>query len=54
MLRELVPALDMCDRVLTADYPAVFPEDKQAMIRVMKSGRNPTMRYLHRTHRISI
>ena len=24
------------------------------MIRVVKSGRNPTMRYLHRTHRISI
>ena len=24
------------------------------MIRVVQSGRNPTVRYLHRTHRISI
>eukprot|EP00974_Lingulodinium_polyedra_P117609 11163892-Lingulodinium_polyedra.AAC.1 len=24
------------------------------MIRVIKTGRNPTMRYSHRTHRISI
>ena len=24
------------------------------MIRVIETGRNPTMRYLHRTHRISI
>ena len=24
------------------------------MIRVIESGRSPTMRYLHRTHRISI
>ena len=52
LLRELVPALDMCDRVLTADYPAVFHEDNQAMIRVIKYWRNPTMIYLHRTQNI--
>ena len=29
-------------------------EDNSAMIRVVESGRNPTMRYLHRTHRVSV
>ena len=29
-------------------------EDNQAMIHVMKTGRNPTMRHVGRTHRISI
>ena len=27
---------------------------KQAIIRVMQTGRNPTMRYLGRAHRISV
>ena len=54
LLRELVPALDICDKVLPEDYQALFHEDNNAMIRVIKTGRNPTMRYLHRTHRISI
>jgi hypothetical protein len=32
----------------------MFHEDNQAMIRVCETGRNPTMRYLLRTHRVSI
>ena len=51
---ELLPALDMCDKILPVGYDAVFHDDNQAMIRVIETGRNPTMRYLHRTHRISI
>ena len=54
LVRELLPALDMCDKILPVGYDAVFHEDNQAMIRVIETGRNPTMRYLHRTHRISI
>ena len=54
LVRELVPALDMCDKILPDGYLAFFHEDNQAMIRVIETGRNPTMRYLHRTHRISI
>ena len=54
LVRELIPALDMCDKMLPAGYDAIFHEDNQAMIRVIETGRNPTMRYLHRTHRISI
>eukprot|EP00969_Alexandrium_andersonii_P151580 6701282-Alexandrium_andersonii.AAC.1 len=29
-------------------------EDNQAMMAIFKSGRNPTLRYLHRTHRVSV
>ena len=54
MVRELLPALAMCDKLLPVGYDAIFHEDNQAMIRVIETGRNPTMRYLHRTHRISI
>ena len=32
----------------------VFHEDNQTMIRVIETGRNPTMRYLARTHRVSV
>ena len=54
LVRELIPALDMCDKILPVGYDAIFHEANQAMIRVIETGRNPTMRYLHRTHRISI
>ena len=53
LVRELLPALDMGDKILPAGYNASFHEDIQAMIRAIEMGRNPTMRYLHRTHRIS-
>ena len=29
-------------------------EDSQTMIRVAETGRNPTVRYLARTHRVSV
>ena len=54
LVRELIPALDMCDKILPVGYDAIFHADNQAMIRAIETGRNPTMRYLHRTHRISI
>ena len=54
LVRELLPALDMCDKILPVGYDATFHEDNQAMIRVIETGRNPTMRYLHRTFRMSI
>ena len=34
--------------------PLVVAEDNQAMIRVVQTGRNPTMRDLGRTHRFSV
>ena len=40
--------------LLPCAYILSVHEDNQAMMRVVETGRNPTMRYLHRTHRISI
>ena len=42
-------------RVLFAHQPPLlFHEDNQAMIRVVSTGMNPTMRCLARTHRVSV
>jgi len=37
-----------------APHPLIFHGDNEAMIQVCRSGRNPTMRHLGRTHGISI
>jgi len=51
----LMPALDVWQILLPADSPSpVFHEDNQAMIQVVKTGRNATMRHLNRTHRVSV
>eukprot|EP00974_Lingulodinium_polyedra_P010199 978988-Lingulodinium_polyedra.AAC.1 len=39
--------------LLPCKYILAVREDNQAMIRVVETGRNPTMRYLHRTRRVS-
>ena len=39
--RELIPALDMGDKVLPPGYDAIFHEDNQAMFRVIENGENP-------------
>jgi hypothetical protein len=49
-----MPMMDLCDVLLPKKYLAVFHEDNTSMIAVVRSGRNPTMRHLGRTHRISV
>ena len=49
-----LPALDLWQTVLPHKPALVFHEDNQAMIAVCRSGRNPTMRYLGRTHRVRV
>ena len=50
-----IPALELWSVVLDRpDLRITFHEDNQAMIKVMESGRNPTMRHVGRTHRVSI
>ena len=49
-----LPALDLWHVLLPHKPPLVFHEDSQAMIHVINTGRNPTMRYLMRTHRVSV
>ena len=49
-----LPCLDLWHALLPNKPGLVVHEDNQAMIRVVESGRNPTMRYLGRTHGISV
>ena len=51
----LIPSLDLWEVVLQrSPVLADMREDNQAMIQVMKTGRNPTMRTLPRVHRVDI
>ena len=45
-----LPALDLWDILSSTKGNLCLCEDNQAMISVVRSGRNPTMRYLERTH----
>ena len=49
-----LPALDFWETVLQRQLVLQFHEDNQAMIRVMKTGRNFQMRYATRTLRLPI
>jgi hypothetical protein len=53
-LKVMAPSMDLWDVILPKGYRGVFHEDNQAMIRVVQTGRNPTMRHLDRVHRVSI
>ena len=49
-----VPVVDLW-RILSGQEPKViFHDDNQAMIAVIRSGKNPTMRHIERSHGISI
>ena len=49
-----LPSLVLWERLLPHCPGLYVHEDNQAMIRVVESGRNPTMRYIGRTHGISV
>ena len=49
-----LPGLLMWETILPHKPGLLVHEDNQAMIRCVETGRNPTMRYLHRTHRVSV
>ena len=49
-----LPSLALWEHILGRPVSLRVHEDNQALIRVVKTGRNPTMRHLHRTHRISV
>ena len=49
-----LPTMTLWETLLERSVQLAVHEDNQAMIRIMETGRNPTMRYLHRTHRISV
>ncbi len=47
-------SLVLWDTIMGRENVLQVHEDNQAMIQVAKTGRNPTMRYLPRTHRVSV
>ena len=48
------PAMDLWELLLPRDLRPVVHEDNQAMIQVVRTGKNPTMRHLGRVHRVAI
>ena len=51
---EGLPAIDLWSLLLGRELRVIFHEDNQAMIAVCKSGKNPTMRHLGRTHKVDV
>jgi hypothetical protein len=51
---EGVPALDLWETITGKKIPLKFYEDNQAAIRVLETGRNPTMKHLSRTHKVDL
>ena len=49
-----IPAFDIWEVIGPRMQVPRFHEDNQATIAVITSGRNPTMRHLHRVHRVDI
>ena len=49
-----IPTISLWKTLAGSDPKIVFHDDNQGMIAVIRSGQNPTMRHLERTHGISI
>ena len=52
--KTMIPALDMWDTIAPGMQTPMFHEDNQAMVMVVNSGKNPTMRHIGRVHRVSL
>jgi hypothetical protein len=49
-----VPSLSLWDKLFDRDVVCLFHEDNAAMIQVCRTGKNPTMRHMGRTHRVDV
>ena len=49
-----IPGLDLLDVLFRQSLKLQVYEDNDPLIRIIKTGKNPTMRYLERTHRIAV
>ena len=49
-----IPVISLWKTLVGRDPKLVFYDDNQGMIAIIRSGQNPTMRHLERTHGISI
>ena len=51
---EGLPALQLWEAVLERKVTLLFQEDNAAAIRIIETGKNPTIRHLGRTHRVGL
>lgn len=49
-----LPAMDLWDALLDRKVIAILHEDNTAVIQIMRTGRNATMRHFERTHRVPV
>ena len=49
-----LPALDVLSLLLAPPHRILVHEDNQVAVRIVRTGRNQTMRYLNRTHGVSV
>ena len=52
-----IPALQLWETILGGSrrkLQAIFKEDNEAAIKILNSGKNPTMRHMQRTHGICL
>eukprot|EP00969_Alexandrium_andersonii_P086944 3835010-Alexandrium_andersonii.AAC.1 len=54
MRHEGLPSHSLWEVLMRSGYCLRVRGDNQAMMAIVRSGRNPTMRYLRRTHRVSV
>ena len=52
--REGIPMLDMLDVIAGRGQKVVFHDSIESMLKACRSGKNPTMRHLLRTHGVSV
>jgi hypothetical protein len=52
--REGLPAISLWETLLGKKVKVIFMEDNSAAIRVMETGKNPTMSHMSRTHGVSV
>ena len=51
---EGLPALQIWDTILQRKVQATLLEDNQATMQILKSGKNPALRHVSRTHRVNL
>ena len=51
---EGMPSLILFDTILERDVKLEFLEDNQAAMRILETGKNPTLRYMGRTHNVDM
>ena len=52
--KVIIPQMDLWQTLFGPASRAIFNEDNESMIQILRTGRNPTMKQLGRVHRVAI